>query len=69
MLEYENIKLFFQKALLHNGLKNFLPLKKLKTLFHGYIILVILEGKKLLEHFTKTNFKKQIKKNLELKKY
>ena len=32
------------------------------------MLLVILTGEKLLEHFTKTNCKKHIKKNLELKK-
>ena len=34
----DSSKLFFQKALLHIGPKNVLRLKKLKTLFHGYII-------------------------------
>ena len=49
-------------------LKKFLWLKKLKTLFRGLILSVILKEKKLLERFTKKNFKKQIKKSLELKK-
>ena len=49
-------------------LKKFLWLKKLKTLFRGLILWVILKEKKLLERFTKKNFKKQIKKSLELKK-
>ena len=43
-------------------------LKKLKTLFCGHMFLVILKVKKLLECFMKKNCKKQIKKNLELKK-
>ena len=45
--------------------------KKFKTLFLGRyqtLLLMILMEKKLLEHFTETNWKKQIKKNLELKK-
>ena len=45
--------------------------KKFKTLFLGRyqtLLLMILMGKKLLEHFTETNWKKQVKKNLELKK-
>ena len=43
-------------------------IQKVKTLCHGHILLVILKAKKLLEHFTKKNSKKQIKKSLELKK-
>ena len=42
--------------------------KKLKILFRGYMLLVILTEKKLLEGSTKTNCKKQIKNNLELKR-
>ena len=34
-------------------------------LFHGYMLLVILIVKKMLEHFMKNNCKKQIKKNSE----
>ena len=37
-------------------------------MFIEHILLVILIVKKLLEHFTNKNFKKQIKKKLELKK-
>ena len=37
------------------GLKKFLLLKKLKTQFHGHMLLVILMVKKLLEHFMKKN--------------
>ena len=36
-----------------------------KTLCRGHILL---KAKKFLEHFTKKNYKKQIKKSLELKK-
>ena len=35
------------------GLKNFLLLEKLKMLFRGHMLLVILKVKKLLEHFPK----------------
>ena len=69
LLEYQNVKTFLQKSMFQIGLKNFLLLKKLKILFGGHMLLVILKVKKLLEHFTKKNFKKQIKKSLELKKY
>ena len=41
--------------------------KKLKILFLGHILLVILKVKNLLERFTKKNCKKQIQKILELK--
>ena len=37
-------------------------LQKLKTLFHGHMILVVLKMKKLLKGFAKKNCKKQIKK-------
>ena len=50
------------------GLKRFLRLKKLKTLFLGHVLLVTLKEKELLEHFMKTSCEKQIKKILELKK-
>ena len=55
----------FPKTLFQIGLKK--CLKKLKTLFRGHMLLVILKAKKMLEHFTKKNCKKQIKKSLELK--
>ena len=59
LLEYENIK-----RLLQLGLEKFWRSKKLKTLCCGHT----LKAKKLLERFTKKNYKKQIKKSLELKK-
>ena len=43
-------------------------IKKVKKLFCGHLLLVILMGKKLLECFTKKNRKKQFKINLEQKK-
>ena len=44
------------------GLKKFLWLKKLKILCHILILLMILMEKKLLEHCTKKNWKKEIKR-------
>ena len=67
-IEYQSIKTFFQKAMFQIGLKKFLWLKKLKTLFRGYMLLVILREKKLLDILTKKICIKQIKKSLELKK-
>ena len=55
--KYENI---FQEATFQIGLKRFLWLKKLKTLFLGHTLLVALKEKKLLEHFTKTNCKSSL---------
>ena len=58
-------KIFLQKAMFQIGLKK---IQKLKILFPGHMLLVILKLKKLLELFSKKNCKEQIKKNLELKK-
>ena len=60
-LEYQNTKTFLQKAMSQVGLKKYLWLKKLKILFHGHTLLVILKEKKLLERLGKRHFKKQIK--------
>ena len=68
MQEFQNIKTFLQKAMFQIGLKKFLLLQKLKILFRGHMLLVILKAKNLFEHFTKKNCKKQIKKSLEFKK-
>ena len=67
MLEYQNIKTFLEKAMFQIGLKTLLWLKKLKTLFGGHMLLVILKTTKLLQRFMKKDCKKQIKKSLELK--
>ena len=45
----------------------FVWLKKLKTLFRGHVIRD-LKGAEKVESFTKKNWKKQVKKSLELKK-
>ena len=68
LLELQNVKTFLQKAIFQIGLKTFLLLQKLKILFRGHMLLVILKVKNLLERFTKQSFKKQIKKSLELQK-
>ena len=47
----------------HIGLKKFLLLQKLKILFHGHMLLLILKAKKLVENFTKINCKKQIRES------
>ena len=68
LLEYKNTKTFLLKVTLQIGLKKFLWLKMLKILLRGYLLLMISTVKTWLELFTKINCKKQIKKNLELKK-
>ena len=68
MLKYKNIKMFLQKVTLQIDLKKLLWLKNLKIMYCEHTLLMILMEKKLFERFTKKNFKKQIKKNLELKK-
>ena len=67
LLEYQNIKTFLQKAMFQIGPKKFLLIQKLKILFRGHMLLVILKAKKFLERFTKKNSKKQIKMSLDLK--
>ena len=63
--KYENI---FEKGYTPNWSEEVLWIKKLKTLFRGHMLLVILKVKNVYERFMKTNCQKQIKKNLELKK-
>ena len=68
LLEYQNIKIFWQKVSLQISLKKLLVLKPLKILFRELMLLVILMVKKLLERFIKKNCKKQTKKNFDMKK-
>ena len=63
--KYKNI---FAKGYLPNRSEEVFSLQKLKILFRGHMLLMILKAKKLLERFTKKNWKKQIKKSLEMKK-
>ena len=65
ILKYKNI---FSKAYVTNWSKDISVIKKVKTLCQGHMLSVILKTNKLLERFTKKNYKKQIKKNLEMKK-
>ena len=61
LLQYQNIKIFLKKPMFEIGLKKCLRLKKLKALFCGLMLSVILKANKLLECFTKKNCKKQMK--------
>ena len=65
---YKNI---FSKGHIPNCSEEVFVIKKVKILCRGDMLLMILMEKKLLEIvekvFTKTNCKKQIKKNLELR--
>ena len=62
LLEYQNIKTFLQKAMFQTFV-----IKKVKNTVPP-MLLVILKAKKLLERFTKKNYKKQIKKSLKIKR-
>ena len=45
LLEYQNIKIFLQKAIFQIGLTKFVWSKNLKTMFRGHMLLVILKAK------------------------
>ena len=60
-------KKIFAKGHVPNWSEEAFVIKKLKILFLGHMLLVILNTKKLMERFTKKNWKKLIKKGLELK--
>ena len=62
--KYKNI---FGKDYVYNWPEEVFVIKKLKTLCRGHMLLVVLKAKKLLERFTKKNYKIQIRKSLELK--
>ena len=68
LLQYQNVNTFLQKAVFQIGLKKFLWLKKLKTLCRGHILLVIVRENKLLERFSKKNWKKTNQKEFRVKK-
>ena len=59
ILKYKNI---FAKGYVPNRSKEVFVIRKI--LLQGHMLLVILRLKKLLESFTKNNYKKLIKKNL-----
>ena len=58
----------FQRGQPKIGIKRFLLLKKLKTLFHGYVFPLILMVKKMMELFLEKIFKIESKRFLELEK-
>ena len=47
LLEYQNLKVFLQKITLQSGRKKLLGLKKLKILYRGHVIIMILLERKL----------------------
>ena len=54
--KHENI---FAKGYIRNLSEEAFVIKSLKTLFHGPMLFAMLTVKKLLEHFTKKNWKKK----------
>ena len=66
MLEYQNIKMLFAKGYVTNWPKEMLWLKWLKILCRGHVISDLEEI--VGTFYEKELFKKQIKKNLDLKK-
>ena len=57
-----------QKYIFQIDLKRFLLFQKLKVLFRGHMLLVILKTKKLLENFTKKIYKKTNQKGFRVEK-
>ena len=55
-------KKIFAKGYVPNWSEEVFVIKNLKILFLGHMLFVILKVKKLLEGFTKVNYKKEIKK-------
>ena len=62
LLEYQNIETFLQKVTLEIGLKKSLWLKKLKIVFRGLMLLVILKVKKLREFRTEKLTRRKVDK-------
>ena len=69
LTEYQNIKILLQKATLQTGLKKFLSLKTLKTLWRGHMLLMILKEKKLYVVIIVINLMLTTCKNLLWKTY
>ena len=63
--KYKNI---FAKGYTPNWSEEIFVIKKVKNTVPWTNVIMILMEKKLLERFTKTNYKKQTKMSLELKK-
>ena len=68
LIEYQNMKIFSQRTMFQTDLKKFLLIQKLKIQFHGHMLFVILRAKKLLERFTKKNYKKTNQKVFRVEK-
>ena len=60
--KYKNI---FAKGYTPNWSEEVFVIKKLKTQFHGHMLLTISMVKELLEHFMKKTYKRLINKNLQ----
>ena len=65
IVRISKFKNIFAKSYVPSWSEEVFVIKKVKNTVP---LLVILKAKKLLEHYTKKNCKKQIKKSLELKK-
>ena len=65
MPKYKNI---FAKGSTPNWSEEVFVIKEVKILFHRHMLLMISMLKKLLEHFMKKNYEKQINKDLGFKK-
>ena len=61
-------KNIFAKGYTPNWSEEVFVVKKIKILFHGLMLLMILMVKRLPEHFMKKNCKKQIRKSSESKR-
>ena len=70
MINILNLKLviIFAKWYTPNWSEEIFVIKETKTTAHGFMLLVVSMVKKLLEHFMKNNYKKQIEKDLGLEK-
>ena len=62
LLEYQNLKVFLQKVTLQSGRKKLLGLKKLKILYRGHVIIMILLERKLNQK--ELRIEKEIKKKV-----
>ena len=60
--KYRNI---FTKGYTPNWSEEIFVIKEIKIQFHGHMLLMILMMRKLVEHFMKKNYQRQIKKNLK----
>ena len=68
MLEYQNTENIFAIVYTPDWSEEVLVIKEYKILFHRHMLLMISMVKKLLKHFIKKNYKKQINKDFEYRK-